>query len=413
MRNKFIIFLCVILSINLIYALPIYVTPLNSTNDLQPSTSFDYTFNWTTNADCSGVILTNASTITTNKAGVGFVDINTSTISAIPNYLCEYKNGVLRKAHTLSDQTFRDIYARNIKTDNATFDNIYPTGDLWFDNSNSGRIEFWRAGQTITPYVGTSFIGTGHGFGESILGIRHNSNILGHTSANGYPEFSSGIGGIIEIWNTGGTSYPLAIRQDGLDSSIVVEQNPTSTYSRNANLIGLDFDFTTSSQPNYDVTEDGYIWAGIKSSSEYSGSMDYLRHNFYSGWFSSISNNENVTAVGLKAKASNTADPTNAQAIIAEGDVEVKSDVYFTEDDSGYFVGATKDSKFTMNGTDTIINAEIQPQKFYFTNWLKTIFDGDVEIIGNLTMNGNLTIIGNINITGCLVYNGGSLGTCV
>ena len=52
-------------------ALPIYVKPLDGSGNLQPGTAFNYTFNWTTNADCSGVVLTNTSTITTGKDGVG------------------------------------------------------------------------------------------------------------------------------------------------------------------------------------------------------------------------------------------------------------------------------------------------------------------------------------------------------
>ncbi len=95
-------------------ALPIYVKPLDGSGNLQPSTAFNYTFNFTTNTDCSGVVLTNKSTITTGKDGVGFIDINISGLSSVPSYLCEYKDGVLRETHSLSDQIFRDVYARDV-----------------------------------------------------------------------------------------------------------------------------------------------------------------------------------------------------------------------------------------------------------------------------------------------------------
>ena len=95
-------------------ALPIYVKPIDGSGNLQPSTSFDYIFNFTTGADCSGVVLSNSSTIVTGKDGIGFIDIDISGISPVPSYLCEYVDGSLRETHTLSDQLFRDIYAEDI-----------------------------------------------------------------------------------------------------------------------------------------------------------------------------------------------------------------------------------------------------------------------------------------------------------
>ncbi len=48
-------------------ALPVYVKPLDANGNVQPSTTFNYVFNFTTNTDCSGVVLSNSSTITTGK----------------------------------------------------------------------------------------------------------------------------------------------------------------------------------------------------------------------------------------------------------------------------------------------------------------------------------------------------------
>ena len=64
-----------VLLVGTVSALPIYVKPLDGSGDLQASTSFDYVFNFTTNIDCTGVVLSNESTIVTAKDGVGFVDI--------------------------------------------------------------------------------------------------------------------------------------------------------------------------------------------------------------------------------------------------------------------------------------------------------------------------------------------------
>lgn len=111
----------VISIISLVSALPIYVKPLSSSGSLQPSTSFDYVFNFTNNSDCSGVVLTNSSTITTGKDGVGFIDINITSMTGLPNYLCEYKDGVLRKTHSLSDSLFKDIYVSKIMFTNKSY----------------------------------------------------------------------------------------------------------------------------------------------------------------------------------------------------------------------------------------------------------------------------------------------------
>lgn len=109
MNKKLILIFLVLFFINSVLALPIYVKPVDGSGNLQPNTAFSYTFNFTTNIDCSGVVLTNTSTITTGKDGIGFIDINISGIYPAPSFVCEYKDGALRANHTLSDQVFRDV----------------------------------------------------------------------------------------------------------------------------------------------------------------------------------------------------------------------------------------------------------------------------------------------------------------
>lgn len=110
--------------------MPIYVKPLVAGN-LQPSKSFNYTFNFTTNADCSGVLFSNDSEITTDQYGIGFIDLDISSLTQTPSYLCEYRNGALRKAHTLSDQIFKTVFAETLKANSLNISqdaNIY--GDI-------------------------------------------------------------------------------------------------------------------------------------------------------------------------------------------------------------------------------------------------------------------------------------------
>ena len=120
-KYKFLVFcFSILIGISFINAIPIYLKPLTAYGGISPNSIFNYTFNFTLNNDCSGVIISNKSVITTNGQGLGFVDVNISGINTIPRYLCEYKYNILRKTHILSDQIFRDLYVNNIFSNNWT-----------------------------------------------------------------------------------------------------------------------------------------------------------------------------------------------------------------------------------------------------------------------------------------------------
>ena len=90
---------------------------------VSPSTSYDYVFNLTENADCSGVILSATYTITTNDNGFGYVDIPMEAIgSQIPTYLCEYRSLTgdpvsLRKVHNFTEIIFKSVRSKSIITE--------------------------------------------------------------------------------------------------------------------------------------------------------------------------------------------------------------------------------------------------------------------------------------------------------
>lgn len=130
MNKKILIFCLLMLTINLVSAgLPVYVKPFNA-GQLQPGISFDYIFNFTTLSNCSGVVLSNKSTMTTDVSGIGFTNINITSLSEVPSYMCEYKGGTLRKSQSFSDQIFRDIYAKE-----GLFDKINVTSNLNVENN--------------------------------------------------------------------------------------------------------------------------------------------------------------------------------------------------------------------------------------------------------------------------------------
>lgn len=88
--------------------LNIKVKPLSG-GDIVPDTTFEYVWNLTTDSACSNVLLSNSSNITTNTGGEGVTNINITNLVTTPSYLCEYRNGVLRKTHDLSTKTIQDV----------------------------------------------------------------------------------------------------------------------------------------------------------------------------------------------------------------------------------------------------------------------------------------------------------------
>ena len=116
MRWKLLIALIIpLLFISLVSATIVFVSPLDNNGELQPSSTFNYDFNYTTDSSCNNVIRSlSFPSVATNKQGIAAINLNTTDLSQVPSYLCEYKNGVLRKTHTLSDITVRDVYARNV-----------------------------------------------------------------------------------------------------------------------------------------------------------------------------------------------------------------------------------------------------------------------------------------------------------
>lgn len=101
--------MALLLTIPTISALPIHSTPIISSS-AQINSTFSFVFNLTTSSDCTEVVLSNASTLTTDSRGIAFININISGITPIPSYLCEFRNGSLRMTHLDSDQIFREVY---------------------------------------------------------------------------------------------------------------------------------------------------------------------------------------------------------------------------------------------------------------------------------------------------------------
>ncbi len=146
MRWISVIIVC-ILSLHLVMASSylIQVTP-RSGNSFQPDTNFDYQFNFTTQPNCTsgGFVLNHSESVTTDFAGVGFVTITfPSNISAIPKTICEYRDGSLRKAHTINTQISDYLYgqylniSKNAQVANITADYLFGDGSQITGNLSS------------------------------------------------------------------------------------------------------------------------------------------------------------------------------------------------------------------------------------------------------------------------------------
>jgi len=119
-RGFSLIYIIIILSfLTIAYAdtLPIYVRPLSG-GSIQASTAFDYQFNFTSDQSCSTVLHSVTRTITTDKYGVGFAEIDISSLNETPSYICEYRaasgNSLsLRKVHNINSGLFNRTFGKD------------------------------------------------------------------------------------------------------------------------------------------------------------------------------------------------------------------------------------------------------------------------------------------------------------
>ncbi len=88
--------------VGIIYAdsLPIVLRPKINGN-IQPNTAFNYTFNFSSDTICTNVLYTNTTSLTTDNYGIAFVELDITTLAESPQYLCEYRNGILRRTHAI------------------------------------------------------------------------------------------------------------------------------------------------------------------------------------------------------------------------------------------------------------------------------------------------------------------------
>lgn len=82
--------------------------------------AYEYTFNFTTSSDCTGVLLSYSNSIVTGSDGDYVFSVPLTALTGKPNYLCEYRDGSLRQTHNYSDIILETIWATNVYTNNIT-----------------------------------------------------------------------------------------------------------------------------------------------------------------------------------------------------------------------------------------------------------------------------------------------------
>ncbi len=130
---------------------PIYVTPLDGSGNLQPTTSFAYEWKFTSASDCSGVLFTKTATIITDKYGRGFVNLTLEPFSTIPSYVCEYRNGTLRASLPLSTSLFSNTYVQNLNASgNVTAQYFFGDGSQLTGLAMAGETDpHWAANLSV------------------------------------------------------------------------------------------------------------------------------------------------------------------------------------------------------------------------------------------------------------------------
>jgi hypothetical protein len=185
------------------------VRPL-SLGNLVLNSPFDYTINFTSDSACSNVLLSSNATTRTDDYGVGNFTIDISGLVTPPSFFCEYRNGVLRKTHNVSDVFADRVLAKsgivsgnlnvsgNVTTDVLFFNhgskftiNVTGVNPVWTTTSNDvdglfynhslSSVYYSYYGGTIIPYVQNLLNGDITSIGDINA---KNINLSGNLSVN-------------------------------------------------------------------------------------------------------------------------------------------------------------------------------------------------------------------------------------
>lgn len=247
--KKIILFLILlVLPSVLANSLPVCFKPLDSNGLVTPLTNYNYTLNFTTASDCSNVVLSVKLNITMSSDGTNCTNISLDGIIGFPIYVCEYRNGVLRKVHEVSSQTFNKVYTQeinvsgNISADWGFFNYLMIMNDLYpfttltssigsgasrwlwlyVQNISAENIDTYSLHASENISTDSYFIGSG----AYLTNLNVTGDITGYSLNISFLYGHGGLGGIDltgDPWYLGGVDFE--VDQNLQANNITVENN--------------------------------------------------------------------------------------------------------------------------------------------------------------------------------------------
>ncbi len=283
--------------IPLVQALSFNVMPLDPiTNRLKPNTEFDYVWNISTNNCTDGIILTHTETLTTLENGVKFVRINTENLSAIPNVICEFRDGSLRAILNYSDIIFNSIYANTINATNITADNYFKNGN---DLNSTEEIKellksiYYNKTESDDNYWNNSEILNGTLIKQGDNATLNYLNITGNATFNNN-IFGRFIGSINRWWDAiwvknatveiGNVTTSLTLREQTVNTTKELRNiffNDSQVNTSIDTILQANLSILIVNSSNLTWTYDGEKWTGY-----FNGTIpivDFSDEDFYNG----------------------------------------------------------------------------------------------------------------------------------
>lgn len=381
----------------------------------QPDTIFSFTHNLTESSDCSNVVATFSNTVTTRSNGVAYIELNTSNLTNVPNYLCEYRDGTLRRVMEYTDLINNNIFAQNITLDgyfNASNGNItasgfyYPngssigpggnlsfnqshtdtlylrnTGDLgagdyvWVGDFNMTGIHRYSFSPSSEIPINTGNVSAGNGIndsGSSGAGTRNWSNPTNIASSdNAYASLNLLGVGVKTAWlrsNNNGFSLPSTASGCQITGIIgLIERKQTNTGDAVVNDSAVRI-FDENGNPVGDNKASSTVWGSTDKVIVYGSSTDDWNAGMTCDGF-----NSNNSGLGVVAQTILNLGAGGAPAVD-----EMKLIIYYTTSNGWYSTGAI----------DSIDSYAISPYAS-LTTANSTYFNtsGDVKTWGNFYAN--------------------------
>lgn len=268
MGNKLILILLGIFLIGFVSAGNLSIFP---NNILLADSYVSYEFNFSSTNDCdpSNIIFSYRKVVYLDSRGLGHISINISNLSSVPLKLCEYRNSVLRKNHSLPSAIFSTLYSQNLNLSN----NLIVQGSVNITNNitaNYGFFDYlgsladkitklWVKNINVSEYIYTNLTN------GSVLFIGDNGQLLENNTAF---YFEHGNGGKLAIGdNTKMRNMFQVVKSEGTTNIDSIKALITSRNRNTGDGTFAGFSFQT-------VDTDGDVYSGARIMTNFTSHVD-------------------------------------------------------------------------------------------------------------------------------------------